>query len=308
MSAFVFTFKGKTWCSFTPRKWKRNRDKLDPGEINWSEEFHLTERSFAWVEEVSVQSLWASVNARNRLMQLERHSTMKKIKLRKSNIYSAWMKHWIKSNVDKSIKIFYATVNIAEYQPWLTLRPGTFLQGELNGKVIPRPKSWHHATPAQYCPTFHCLWFPSHTQACDRWRDLQPCSWNISSHFSPLLAAMERKKRRRFTEGTVQWTAENTGAPPYGRNQKEARPSPLILPDLHALRVDILPFFWFVLCNCLLTFSMWRKNKTRSTSQYYQPAVKNSFLAAAQHVIHSLLGATMKTKLSCMRFRKDLQC
>lgn len=34
-----------------------------------------------------------------------------------------------------------------------TNTPSTFLQGEINGKVIPRLKSWNHATAVQYCPT-----------------------------------------------------------------------------------------------------------------------------------------------------------
>lgn len=85
----------------------------------------------------------------------------------------------------------------------------------------------------------------------------------------------QREKKRRFTVGAVQWTAENTGAAPYGRNQREARPS--ALPDLHALGADSRPFFWFVLCNCPLTVGMRRKRKVQNTLQRCQLAVVNSW-------------------------------
>lgn len=75
--------------------------------------------------------------------------------------------------------------------------------------------------------------------------------------------------------GAVQWTAENTGAAPYGRNQREARPS--ALPDLHALGADSRPFFWFVLCNCPLAVGMRRKRKVQNTLQRCQLAVVNSW-------------------------------
>lgn len=75
--------------------------------------------------------------------------------------------------------------------------------------------------------------------------------------------------------GAVQWTAENTGAAPYGRNQREARPS--ALPDLHALGADSRPFFWFVLCNCPLNVGMRRKRKVQNTLQRCQLAVVNSW-------------------------------
>lgn len=49
----------------------------------------------------------------------------------------------------------------------------------------------------------------------------------IQPFFSITAGNGERKKRerRRFTVGAAQWTAEKTGAAPYGRNQREARPS-----------------------------------------------------------------------------------
>lgn len=97
----------------------------------------------------------------------------------------------------------------------------------------------------------------------------------IQPFFSITAGNRERKKKRRFTVGAVQWTAENTGAAPYGRNQREARPS--ALPDLHALGADSRPFFWFVLCNCPLAVGMRRKRKVQNTLQRCQSAVANSW-------------------------------
>ncbi len=91
-----------------------------------------------------------------------------------------------------------------------TNTPPTFLQEEKNGKVILRLKSWHHDSAVQFCPTFHCLWFPSHTLACDRWRALKSCRWNISSLFSPLLAGKKKEEVSRGL-GFCQYSEQLSG-------------------------------------------------------------------------------------------------
>lgn len=76
------------------------------------------------------------------------------------------------------------------------------------------------------------------------------------------------KKRTWFTVGAVQWTAENMGAAPCGRNQREVRPSAFSsrLTSLH-LEQTAAPLLWFVLCNCPLTVGMQGKVKMQNTLQ-----------------------------------------